>query len=60
MHLAELVVRDLSREQIPVSFDAQSKLRPSGDAMDPIDWDMAETYLRNAAALLRKHEAVCA
>lgn len=28
-----------------LSIDAQGKLRPSGNAKDPIDWAMAETYL---------------
>jgi len=36
-----------------VSIDAQGKLRPSGSALDPIDWDMAETYLTKALKLLR-------
>ncbi len=35
-----------------ISIDAQSKLRPSGSALDPIDWDYAATYLRKAIALL--------
>ncbi len=28
-----------------ISWDAQGKLRPSGDALDPIDWDMSANYL---------------
>ncbi len=32
-----------------MSLDAQSKLRPSGNALDPIDWVMAGQYLENAA-----------
>lgn len=40
-------------EQFPdISIDAQSKLRPSGDALDPIDWSMAEEYLIKALELL--------
>jgi hypothetical protein len=35
-----------------ISIDAQGKLRPSGSALDPIDWDMAEEYLKQALALL--------
>jgi hypothetical protein len=36
-----------------LSIDAQGKLRPSGDALDPIDWDMAAEYLVQALRLLR-------
>lgn len=28
-----------------LSWDAQGRLRPSGDAHDPVDWDMARQYL---------------
>ena len=35
-----------------VSIDAQSRLRSSGNALDPIDWDMAGEYLRKALAIL--------
>lgn len=31
-----------------MSIDAQGQLRPSGSALDPIDWDMAEDYLIKA------------
>lgn len=31
-----------------ISIDAQGKLRPSGNAMDPIDWNMAGEYLVEA------------
>ncbi len=34
-----------------LSIDAQSKLRRSGNALDPIDWDLAEAYLREALEL---------
>ncbi len=34
-----------------LSIDAQGKLRPSGNALDPIDWDMARTYLIKAHQL---------
>ncbi len=34
-----------------VSLDAQGKLRPSGSALDPVDWDMAGTYLEKAFQL---------
>lgn len=44
LHLIEPLV-----EQFPdLSIDAQSKLRPSGSAMDPIDWSMARDYLEGA------------
>jgi hypothetical protein len=49
MHLVVPIVRDF----IGVSIDAQGKLRPSGSALDPIDWDMAELYLANALHLVR-------
>lgn len=35
-------------EQYRVSIDAQSKLRLSGKAEDPIDWDLAEKYVEEA------------
>lgn len=39
-------------EQFPdLSIDAQSKLRPSGSATQPIDWDMARAYLQNAVKM---------
>ena len=34
-----------------ISIDAQGRLRPSGNALDPIDWKMAETYLIKAIEL---------
>ncbi|HUQ30258.1 MAG TPA: hypothetical protein VM103_01935 [Candidatus Paceibacterota bacterium] len=48
MRLVEPIV-----ERYPnVSIDAQGRLRPSGNALDPIDWEMAKEYLRQAAAML--------
>lgn len=44
MHL----VRPLVQVFPGLSIDAQGRLRPSGSARDPIDWDMAEEYLRQA------------
>lgn len=35
---------------------AQAKLRPSGSALDPIDWEYATGYLKEATALLRKYQ----
>lgn len=50
--LAEPVLRDLPE----TSLDAQSRLRLSGSALDPIDWAIAAEYLRQAARLTKKHE----
>lgn len=35
-----------------VSCDAQGKLRPSGNAMDPLDIDLTEQYIRGVCSLL--------
>lgn len=35
-----------------ISIDAQGRLRPSGSALDPVDWDMAGEYLKQALAIL--------
>ena len=36
-------------EEVPdISFDAQGQLRPSGNALDPVDWGYAEEYLIQA------------
>lgn len=35
-----------------LSIDAQGRLRPSGDAKDPVDWDMAAAYLERALEAL--------
>jgi hypothetical protein len=47
------LVEPLVKEFPDVSIDAQGKLRPSGSALDPVDWDMAEVYLIKALELLR-------
>ncbi len=47
------LVEPLYREFPDLSIDAQGKLRPSGSALDPINWDMAETYLVKALQLLK-------
>lgn len=39
-----------------ISIDAQSRLRPSGDALHPVDWDMAGDYVRRAALLFAQYE----
>jgi hypothetical protein len=36
-----------------LSWDAQGRLRPSRALADPVDWDMAEQYLRESCELLR-------
>lgn len=38
-----------------ISIDAQGRLRPSGNALDPIDWVMAEEYLQGAVALFKQY-----
>ena len=48
------LVKPLLREFPDLSIDAQGKLRPSGNAMDPIDWDMAETYLARALEMFNR------
>ena len=48
------LVEPLYRKFPQISIDAQGKLRPSGSALDPIDWDMAETYLKKSLQLLKK------
>ncbi len=45
------LLRPLLEEFPNLSIDAQSKLRPSGNALDPIDWRMAELYLQRAFSL---------
>ncbi|OGD61062.1 hypothetical protein A3A71_02385 [Candidatus Berkelbacteria bacterium RIFCSPLOWO2_01_FULL_50_28] len=44
IHLVEPLVREFP----DLSIDAQGRLRPSGNALDPIDWKMAGTYLTKA------------
>lgn len=43
-------------ERYPVSLCAQSRLRPSLNALDPIDWSMAQEYWKKADALFKKYE----
>lgn len=47
------LVEPLVKEFPDISIDAQGKLRPSGNALDPINWDMAEMYLVKALQLLK-------
>lgn len=46
------LVAPFVKEFPDISIDAQGKLRPSGDSLDPIDWDMAEAYLIEALKML--------
>lgn len=45
-------IAPIVREFPHVSIDAQGRLRPSGDAHDPVDWRLAEQYLVEALQLL--------
>lgn len=47
------LVQPIKKEFPYISIDAQGKLRPSGDAHDPVDWRMAGSYLQKALKLLR-------
>lgn len=46
------LVKPLVDEFPDLSIDAQGRLRPSGDALDPIDWTMAGNYLIQALNVL--------
>ncbi len=39
-----------------ISIDAQGRLRPSGNALDPIDWGLAKKYLQEAKKLFIKNK----
>jgi len=43
------LVEPLAETYPGVSTDAQGKLRPSGSALNPVDWAMAQAYLEKAA-----------
>jgi hypothetical protein len=47
VRLAEPLIKEFP----DLSRDAQGRLRPSRSALDPIDWDMAATYLIEAFSL---------
>ncbi len=47
------LVRPIVEEFPDVSIDAQGRLRPSGSALDPIDWDMAGEYLVRALKMFK-------
>jgi hypothetical protein len=48
------LIKPLLKEFPDISMDAQGKLRPSGNALDPIDWDMAGKYLIEALEAVTK------
>ncbi len=48
LHLVEPLLSDFPE----LSIDAEGRLRKSNNIMDPIDWNMAETYLAKALKLL--------
>lgn len=48
------LVEPLARKFPELSIDAQGRLRPSGDAHDPIDIQRAADYLRKAIAMFRE------
>lgn len=50
------LVRALVSAYPNISIDAQSRLRTSGNALDPINWDMAESYFAQAIAMYRSAE----
>lgn len=47
MHLVEPLIKEFP----DISIDAQGRLRPSGNALDPVDWNMAGDYLVKALQL---------
>ncbi len=47
-------IKDLVRKYRKLSFDAQSWLRPSGNALDPMDEEMAKAFLLESINLVRK------
>lgn len=49
MHLVEPILVEFP----DISIDAQGRLRPSANALDLIDWDMAEKYLVESLKLLK-------
>lgn len=46
------LLSDLAREFPGLSIDAESRLRSTGNAADPVDWNLAESYLIEAAKVL--------
>ncbi len=50
MYLAEPLIKEFP----DISLDAQGRLRPSGDAHDPIDWHMAKKYPIKALKMFQR------
>jgi len=48
------LAKDIFERYKGISIDAQGRLRPSGNALEPIDWSMAETYLTKAVNMVCK------
>lgn len=48
LHLLDPIVAEFP----DVSIDAQGRLRPTHNSLDPVDWDMAEAYLTRALGKL--------
>jgi hypothetical protein len=48
LHLVEPLVKEFPN----ISFNAKEKIRPSGNAMDPVDQDMAYDYLDKSVQML--------
>lgn len=52
LHLVEPLIQEFP----DLSIDAQGRLRPSGSALDPIDWPMAENYLIRAVKMFQRNQ----
>lgn len=52
MHLVEPILREFP----DVSIDAQGRLRGSGNALDPIEWNRAAEYIKRAALVFEKYK----
>ena len=51
LHLVEPLIKDYPS----LSIDAQSRLRPSHNCKDPVDWTMAEDYIVKAVKMFAKY-----
>ena len=57
LHLLDPVLAEFPR----ISFDAQGKLRPSGDALnEPLDWHYVRSYLYQAIAKIYYYQGLAA
>lgn len=54
LHLLEPFLAEFN----DISWDAQSKLRTSGSAMDPIDWEYAKEYIKKSLLLMPRRDLV--